>query len=376
MLKEERRNRDSRKKLAIFAPSLREGGAERAAVVLSNEFAKHGHSVDMVLAQAEGPHLAELQSPVRVVDLKCARVLSSIPKLAWYLRQERPATVLSLMNHANIAALWARRISGVRTRLIVSERNTLSTATENCSGQLERWIPGLIRRFYPWADGISAVSHGVADDLAAVTAIPRESIRVIYNPVARPELRAKARQTPGHPWFEPGQPPTVLAVGRLRQQKGFTMLLRAFAEVRQCRPARLLILGEGPDREELQSLVMRLGLAQHVQLPGFVANPYPYMARAAVFVLSSDWEGLPAVLIEALYCGTAVVSTDCPSGPREILAGGRHGALVPVGNSSAMAAAIRAALDGKTPRACPESWAQFELGAVINQYAELLQLEN
>jgi glycosyltransferase involved in cell wall biosynthesis len=230
----------------------------------------------------------------------------------------------------------------------------------------------LISWFYPWADRITAVSEGVADDLAQAAGIPRERIQVIYNPVVTPEFKAKTEAPLDHPWFAPGEPPVVVGAGRLTIQKDFPALIRAFARVRQARPARLLILGEGEERSALEAVVRQLGVERDVSLPGFVSNPYPYMRRAALFVLSSRWEGLPGVLIEAMYCGARLVATDCPSGPREILADGRYGQLVPVGDVAALADAVRAGLDGHIPVPPAESWRLFEAGTVVDQYIDAL----
>lgn len=360
------------KRLALFVPSMRAGGAERVTLILAREIAARGHAVDLLLAQAEGPHLLELHESVRVVDLKASRVLTSLLPLVRYLRQEQPQALLSMMVHTNIVALWACRLAGVSTRTVVSERVTLSWRTEHAKSKRGWLWPWLIRRFYSWADAIIAVSNGVADDLTQVAGIPREYVRTIYNPIVRPELHEKAQAPLDHPWFKPGQAPVVLAAGRLTEQKGFSTLIQAFARVRQAQPARLLILGEGEQRSALEALSRQLGLDSDVRLPGFEANPYRYMARASVFVLSSRWEGLPGVLIEALACGVRLVATDCPSGPREILSDGKYGQLVPVGDVAALAQAIEAALVGKTPRPSPESWRPFELENVVNQYMNVL----
>ncbi|MBK9711683.1 MAG: glycosyltransferase [Kouleothrix sp.] len=362
----------TRQRLSIFIPSMRIGGAERAMLNLACGLADRGYAVDLVLAQAEGPYLSDIPESVRLVDLKASRVLTSLPALVRYLRRERPAAMLASWEHANIIALWARYLAGTAMHLVLNEQNTLSSSTQQEASRQGRLIPRLAKQFYPWADGFVAVSQGVADDLAEVTRIPRESIRVIYNPIVTPDLRDKMRAPLEHPWFAPGQPPVVVAVGRLRPQKDFPTLLQAFARVRAERPARLLILGEGTERPALESLVKQLGLEQDVGLPGFVKNPYAYLSRAALFALSSRWEGLPTVLIEALYCGAPVVSTDCPSGPREILAGGAYGPLVPVGDVAALARAMALALDGKTPRASEESWQRFEMGTMVEQYVNVL----
>ena len=211
-------------------------------------------------------------------------------------------------------------------------------------------LPGLMRRAYEQADAVVAVSDGVADDLARLTVLV-ERIRTIHNPVVGPELEALSREPVGHPWLAPGEPPVVLSVARLTDQKDLPILVAAFARLRAQRPARLLILGDRPTPErtaarigELQMLAYRLGVVADVELPGFVANPYAYMARARLFVLSSRYEGFANVLVEAMACGCPVVSTDCPSGPAEILDGGRYGPSVPVGDDVALAAAMERAL--------------------------------
>jgi len=363
---------ETRDRVSIFIPSLREGGAERAMAVLSGEMTKRGCAVDLVLAQGEGPHLSEVSPAVRVIDLKAPRIRSSIFALARYMHRERPTAMLAVMNHANIVALWAKRLIGGQTRLVVSERNTLTSSTENSSSRVERLMPHLMTKFYPWADGITAVSHGVADDLANVCGIARTRIKVIYNPVARPDVHERALEQISHPWFEPGGPPVILGVGRLTPQKDFSTLIRAFARVRRERVARLLILGEGIERTALESLACNLGVHQDVSLPGFLSNPYPFMRQASVFVLSSKWEGLPAVLIEALFCGAPVVSTRCPSGPPEILDNGKYGQLVPVGDEAAMASAIASTLDKKTPGPDPQSWRPFAIDSIVDQYLSTL----
>lgn len=360
----------SDRKLAIFLSALSGGGAERSMLKLGGGIARRGLQVQLVLARAEGPYLGEIPSSVQTVDLGCSRTLTSLPALVGYLRRERPQALLASIDYVNVVALWASRLARVPVRIVINEQNTLSFRGEE-GGRLG-WVPGLARRFYPWADAITAVSAGVADDLSEVTRVPRERIDVIHNPVVTPELHELRRAEVDDPWLAAGQPPVLLAVGRLTAQKDFPTLLRAFARVRREREARLLILGEGEERGALEALAGQLGLSDSVRLPGFAANPYACMSRAALFVLSSRWEGLPTVLIEALACGLPIVSTDCRSGPQEILAGGRFGALVPVRDEQALARAILAALDGRTPRPTPESWQPYALDVVVDRYLETL----
>jgi glycosyltransferase involved in cell wall biosynthesis len=206
-------------------------------------------------------------------------------------------------------------------------------------------MPEIARRWYPSADAILAVSRGVADDLAATLHLPRECIAVTGNPVVTPDLATRAGEPIDHPWLRPGEPPVVLGVGKLKPQKGFDVLIDAFARARARRPLRLVILGQGPERARLLDRARGLGVGDDVALPGFVANPFAWMARCGVFALSSRFEGLPGVLIQALACGCPVVSTDCPSGPSEILGPGAVAPLVPVGDAAALGEALLRALD-------------------------------
>jgi len=361
-----------RKRVAIFTSNMDGGGAERAMAKLAGGIADQGYDVDLVLSRAEGHYLAEVPGTVRIVDLHASRVLASIPGLIRYLRRERPAAMLTSMNYVNVVGIWARALARVETRLVVNEQNALSLEAAHSLRRRHRLLPRLIGRFYPWADRIVSVARGTADDLARTTGVPRERIEVVHNPIVTPELKELAKAPFDHPWFAPGEPPVVLSVGRLSRQKDFGTLLRAFARVADRRPARLVILGEGPDRRMLESLASRLGLEEAVALPGWVANPYPWMANAGVYVLSSSWEGLPSVLIEALYCGVPIVATDCVSGPREILDGGEHGLLVPVGDVDALAAGIESALNGDVPPPAPSSWRPYEQESVVRRYLDVL----
>lgn len=341
--------RAPRPRVALYLPSLRGGGAERALVNLAGGFAAAGFPTDLLVAQREGPYLAQLPAGVELVDLKSSRVLKSLPGLVRYLRRERPRLMISAMAHTNIVALWARAFSGVEVRTAVSVQNTMRPSL-TAAPMRSRFLPALMRRFYPQADVVAVVSAGAADDLHAVLGPKhRARVRVIHNPVVTPEVFARMEQGPVHPWLVDRRVPVVLGVGRLERQKNFEALIQAFAIVRREREARLLILGEGEDRPDLEALVSSLGLEGSVALPGFAANPYAHMAKASLFVLSSRWEGLPSVLIEAMACGCPVVAFDCPSGPKEILDDGRWGPLVPMGDLEALARAIGATLDGPLP---------------------------
>lgn len=331
--------------VSLFVPSLRGGGAERAMVTLANGFAERGLKIDLVLARAEGPYLSEVSPEVRVVDLQSSRVLASLPGLVRYLRRECPQAMLSALSHANIIAVMARMLAGVPIRLVVSERSNLSISSSEPQNLRGRAVLPLMRWIYRKADGVVAVSRGVADDLARTIDLPRGLISVVYNPVVTSELIEKSKMPLEHPWLGEGKPPVILGVGRLTQAKDFATLIFAFAQVRAVHDCRLVILGEGELRAGLEKLVTSLGVQDSVRLPGFVDNPFAWMSRVQLFVLSSRWEGLPNVLIQAMACGAAVVSTNCPSGPDEILEGGKWGWLVPVGNVEALAGAMTALLE-------------------------------
>ena len=361
-------------KLAIFLTYLRGGGVERVIINLARGFVEQGLSVDLVLVRAEGAFVSLVPPEVRVVHLGGNRLISSLPALVRYLQQNKPTALLSAMQDINLVALWSRRLAGVSTRVVVSVHNTVSQESQNSTQLKRRIAPYLARWFYPWADAIVTVSQGSAEDLVRL-GLSSERITVIYNPVVTPELFEKVSEPVGHPWFQPGSAPVILGVGRLEKQKDFPTLIRAFAQVRQQRPARLMILGEGQERPYLETLVQELSLAENVALPGFVANPYAYMGKAAVFVLSSLFEGLPTVLIEAMATETPVVSTDCKSGPAEILENGQYGKLVAVGDVKGMAEAITSTLEApQNSEALGRRAAEFSLEKAVAQYRQVLHV--
>jgi len=359
-------------KIAFFLQDLAGGGAERVMLTLAGGFADRGHDVDLVLVRAEGDCLADVPSNVRLVTLGTRRTVYCVPRLARYLRRERPVALVSALVHVNIAAILAARLAGSRPQVVITEHNQIARNAARARSSAIRLAHHAVAWIYPWADEIVAVSKGVADSLTAYSGLPGRRVRVVYNPVVTPALHRKAAADPPHPWLGAGGHPVILGAGRLTAQKDFGNLLRAFSILRQSRPARLIILGEGPERAALQGLTGSLGLAEDVDMPGFAANPYAYMSRAAVFVLSSAWEGLPTVLIEAMACGTPVVATDCPSGPAEILVDPACGELVPVANPELLAAAISRALDKPPPpQVLRARAADFSIERAVDNYAAL-----
>jgi glycosyltransferase involved in cell wall biosynthesis len=389
------------RRIALFLSSLSGGGAERVVLELARALTQRGYAVDLVACRLAGDLLPEIPDGVRPVELGMARrslflrtlfrlpprtwmtllpvmlrkplkKIRSLPFLELYLRRERPDAILASTHVPNLLALWAVRLSGLQVRTVLKQDNSLARSVEDSTDPLRRKLPRLLRLWYAQADAVVAVSAGVADEIAALAQIPRAQIHVIHNPIDADRIARQAETIPDHPWFQPGQPPVLLAAGRLHPQKDYPTLLRAFASLRKERELRLAILGEGHERPRLEQLIGGLGLGADVRLLGFQKNPFAFMARAAVFVLSSAWEGLGNVLIEALACGCPVVSTDCPHGPSEVLEKGRYGALVPVGDPEKLARAIGAALEGPGDAQAGFQRARaFDIRNIADQYVRL-----
>lgn len=363
---------DRSKTISFFLLYFGGGGAERVLLNLASGFIKRGYKVDFVLGKAWGPHLTKIPPEISMVNLNASGLRASIWKLARYLKQKQPQALIAGMHFANEVAILAKRLVKTSTVVIATEHNTLTHSLKHKKNKKRNIIPLAIRMLYPWADGIVTVSQGATTSLAEISSLPSEKIKTIYNPVVAPDLYTKANAEIDHPWFQPGEPPVIIGVGKLEPQKDFPTLIRAFARVRQQIPCRLVILGWGPDLEDLKEFTTEMGVQDDVDLMGYVDNPYPYMARAQAFTLSSAWEGLPTVLIEALALGKPVVSTDCPSGPREILQGGKYGALTPVGDDAALATAICGVLNQQSQIDVSEWLHQFSIEASTNQYLNLI----
>jgi glycosyltransferase involved in cell wall biosynthesis len=332
-------------KIAFFMATSGHSGVDRVVKHLVPAMAELGHSVDVLKVRKHGPELEHVPPGVRIIDLGGSHVYTSLWRLCRYLRRERPDVLLSDKDRVNRAAYLACKLSGAPTRLVFRLGTTLSIDLAD-RGWLERWLQRQsVRHLYPRAYNFIVNSHGVLDDMVEFTGIGREHVQVVPNPVVPEALFSANQPRPEHPWFGTNQPPVILGLGELCERKDFETLLRAFARIRRERPCRLLILGRGKRRERLLSLAQALGIAEHVQLPGFIANPYPYLAHAALFGFTSRMEGSPFALIEALAVGTPVVATDCPSGPAEILGNGQYGALVPVGDHEAFARECLATLE-------------------------------
>jgi glycosyltransferase involved in cell wall biosynthesis len=407
MLTAHDRSAQSGGRVALLFASFSGGGVERSMLRLADAFMARGLGVDLVVGKAKGDLRSEVSPGARIVELSktplwrtaaqgllaephawrlllglevrpLKRLWRRLPALVDYLGDARPNAVLAAEPRYNAMAVWARRLIRLDCRIVLSEHNQASTHASVANSWATGHLLPLLRDAYLAADAIVTASIGVADDLATHTGIARDRITSVYNPVVARDLLVKAREHVDHPWLAAGEPPVILGVGRLHPQKDFATLIRAFARLRAERRARLIILGAaGPgspgEAEELKTLAAQLGIAEDVDMPGFDHNPFAYMSRASVFALSSAYEGLGNVLIEALACGTPVVSTDCPSGPREILDHGRFGSLVPVGDVDAMAAAIGKTIDNPPPPEHLRARAQlFSVERSADAYLELL----
>lgn len=395
--------------LAIYIPTLAGGGAERSMLRLAADWVSRGYKVDLVLNRIKGEYESHLPAGVRVIELKRGKkwwarlaVMRAYPKdffkvvmpvllarkpimtlryltgLADYLKEHEPRALLSALFYANLLAIWAKELSGVQTRICISQHTTLSKQIErgiSTPGEQWRWqfLPNLVKSCYVRAAAIITVSSGAAEDLAKIIGATGKPICTIYNPVVTSQLNDLSMEEVDHPWFQDNQVPVILGAGRLEAVKDFSTLIRAFKRVREQRMARLVIIGDGSLKIELKKQICSLGVENDVQLLGWVDNPYAYMSRASVFVLSSIWEGLGNVLIEAMACGCPVASTDCPNGPREILEGGRYGPLTPVGDDEALSNVVMELLESSIDlRGLKERAYSFSVDVAAKRYLETL----
>ncbi len=359
-------------RLAVLMSFSGQGGVERMVLKLIGEFAASGRAVDLVAIRGQNLVVGQVPDSVRVVDLGVRHTGLALCSIAAYLRRERPAAILCAKDRAIRAAVLGRAISRQPTRLVGRLGTNLSESLKGRSAVTRALRVWPMRHIYRHVDAVVAISQGVADDTARLTGLDSSRIRVIPNPVVSDELYDAARSDPGEPWFAEA-PPVILGVGRLTKQKDFSTLVRAFAKLRGQRACRLIILGDGREGPELERLAAELGVRPDVKFPGFVDNPWSWMARSQLFVLSSRWEGLGNVLVEALALGIPSVSTDCPSGPGEIMAQGRFGPLAPVGDVDALADAMARTLDAPLPPATLRLAADpYQLRPSARRYLDVL----
>ena len=364
---------DRKSRIGIFLPTLLGGGAEHAMVTLANGIAERDISVDLVVGQAIGPNRERLDSRVNLVEMGAPHVMQCIRPLARYLRAAKPDALLSAMTHTNNAALIARFLSRTTTRVVVSERTTIDWKPTSYREALHIRLRAIL---YRHADALILVAKEEIDEASRRFKLPKTQVVCIYNPIITPEFEESRSHPPDHPWlrdFSREKGPVIVAVGRLDPIKDYPNLLEAFALLLKRRSARLIVFGEGAQRDALATRIDALGIDESVSLAGYFRNPAKEMNASDLFVLSSRLEGLPGVLIQALGCGLRIVSTDCTTGPREILEDGKWGRLVPVGDVAALAAAMEQALAGGPPPECPSAHLdQFSLSHAVNAYLDRL----
>lgn len=365
------------RRVAVFHTHLKIGGVERVLVNLLDELSERGYEVDLLLVSEEGAFRPEVPDDVRITEIDRGRapgigIFASVVPLARYLRRVEPDAVLTGKPNPNMVAILAKHVASVSTRTVVSFHGMTSDQIAYADELTHAMKTELSKYLYPRAGRIVAVSEGVKTDAAETLGIAEDDISVVYNPVVTPELLEKGDRSADHPWFE-DDVPVVLAAGRLHPHKNYSLLIEAFARLRQRTDARLLILGDGQTRPELETRVEELGLDDSVALPGSTDNPYPYMREASVLAVSSNSEALPSTLIEAMAFGCPVVSTNCSKGPREILNDGDYGPLVPVGDADALAEAIRSTLrDPPDAERLRRRAMDFSAENVVTDYEKLL----
>lgn len=362
------------RRLACFLPSLDGGGAERVVLNVATALARRGYSVDLVLGRRKGAYVGQVSNELDVVLLNCRKTILGVLPLARYLGRRRPEVLMSTTITGNIVAFAATRCvpdRSVRTVLRLDHTFSTTCAIDPHVGGRLRFL--LLEHALHRADAVVTVSSGVTADLVRHVPGAGPRVRTVPNPAFRQQIVADVAAPATHRWLCDDAPPVVLAAGRLEPGKDYPTLLAAFARVVEDRQARLLIIGEGRERDRLTALARKLRIDEFVDMPGFQSNPYAYMARAQVFVLSSCTEGMPNVLVEAMACGTPVVSTDCPHGPREVLEDGKWGKLVPVGDPEALSAAILRTLDEVPDRESLVARARsFSLGPAVDAYERIL----
>jgi glycosyltransferase involved in cell wall biosynthesis len=359
----------SRKRIAIFIMNMAGGGAERVALASMEDLLERGHKVDLVLVRAEGALMPLVPDGVRVVELGASRIMKALWPLVRYLRRDRPDVIHAVMWPITVIALLAVRVARSRTEVVVSEQVALHKTPVTSTSEMAA-MRLTTRLFYPRANAIIACSNDAAEALSRLSGIRSADMEVIYNPISPPETIEPLDEAEAL-WGDAKE--RLIAVGSLKPQKNHKLLIEAFAKLKSRPKAKLMILGEGPLRAELAELARSAGVADRLIMPGFFLEPWPYLASAHLFVMSSDWEGFPLALAEGMYAGLRVVSTDCNSGPAEMTAHGKFGRLVPCGDADALAAAIDAALD-EPPR--PEEMrrqADNVAGiAMVHRYSEVL----
>jgi glycosyltransferase involved in cell wall biosynthesis len=362
--------------VAIYMHDLRAGGVERQSLIIAEEFRRYGVDVTLVLHRLEGDLIDKVPAGLRIVELRGSRTLMDVPRLAHFLRTEKPDILLSNVDLNNVAALLAKAISFSSSRVVICQHNPISTSFVLESNWMYRYLGFSYRMLSPLITSAVAVSEGVAAELARVTGLQSERVFTINNPVVGPDFEARCEEPADHPWFEQPRLPTFVTAGRMVTHKDQETMIRALAIHRRRFDSRLVILGTGPLDQQLRELVAQLGLEQAVDFAGFRSNVLPYIRQADAFLLSSRCEGFGNVIVEALGCGTPVIATRCEYGPAEILDEGRYGVLVETRNPAAMAGAMDqvATLRDRFPAAMLRQRAgEFSYAACASRYMALFK---
>jgi len=360
------------KKIAFFLPDLRTGGAEKVFVQLANSLSDQGYSVDLLVSQNEGTLFSLVNSNVQILAFSQAKktklslLLSSLAGLYRYIKHNKPDTVFSTITGANlVAALVKVLLPKQSTKFILREASSVHN-----SGFAYRWLS---RMLYSQSDGVIAGSNGVMEDLVSYYRVSTTKTFLIRNPLDLTYITRLAEEKVVHPWLFNNDGSLLVSVGRLTAAKDFVTLIKAFKLVSDKRASKLIIIGEGECREKLEEKVSELGLQKYVDFLGFQENPYPFVLRADLFVLSSQWEGFPNVILEALALGRNVVSTDCHAGPAEILSGIGGCNLVPVGDPEKLSNAILEKLNEKLDtREADDRLQEYDIKTVSQRYIELM----
>ena len=369
-------------KISFFLPKLSSGGAERVIIDIANNLSKRGYFIDIVLAKGGNIYLEEISPSVNIINLKSKSTILSFFPLSRYLKKSRPYGIISALSHANCAVLLAGNIIDKNIKIVVSERNISYRKTKNKIGFKRIILDWLIKYFYPQAKCIVTVSEGVRKSIISTYKFKDDQVKCILNPIDFKKInKLKSESILNNEIINDlknENQKIILSVGSLTKQKNYSLLIKAFKIVSEQINCKLIILGEGPERLNLKRLCRDLEIdSKSIYLPGFIANPFPYMKACDLFVLSSLWEGLPNVLIQALACNCNIISTDCDAGPREILEDGKWGRLIKVNDIDALANAILKELSSKNQQYGDSKMGglnRFNIDKVTNQYLEALEL--
>ncbi|MBF2056473.1 MAG: glycosyltransferase [Cyanobacterium sp. T60_A2020_053] len=380
-------------RISFLVRHLKSSGISLVIINLINSLIKYDFLIDLVILDiGESPYLSEISKDVRIIDLtmpisgsNLRNPFQLIISISNYLREQKPDILFANIWLYNVLVIFAKILGNRSTKIIIIEHDHLLINLKNSSPSnikkqpiLNKALPFLVTYFYPFADNVIAVSRSLATELEQVFHFKKGQIKTIYNPIFNEKIREKSEELMDHPWFKEGEPPVILGVGRLAKEKDFATLIRSIALVRKSKDVRLMILGEGIERKNLENLVKELGLENQVLMPGFVINPYAYMSKASVFVLSSTREGLSNVLIEAMTCNIPIVSTNAKGGVLEVLANGKYGEIVPVGHYQAMANTIIRVLELEgNNKTFDLSWLQqFSIENITKEYIEIINLNS